>query len=386
MHLRRRCARLAPRSAVRVLWIADVFVWEVHEQTERNPIMRQTIQPRGGKTAGARRARACLTALCGLLAALFLASFVLGRYDVPLSQVARILLSRLLPLERTWAPNMEAAVISIRLPRIALACLVGCCLSLAGTAYQSVFQNPMAAPDILGASSGACFGAALAILLGFPRSGITGMAFAFSLLTVALVYVIGARTRGSRVVSILLAGVMVSSLFSAGTSFIKLVADPSNQLPAITYWLMGSLSGTRLKDVGFALIPMMIGSAPLLLLRWRINILTLGDEEAATLGVNTGALRLVVILCATFLTAASVAVSGMIGWVGLVIPHLSRKLVGNDCRSLLPASMLMGASFLLLVDDISRNLLTTEIPIGILTAFIGAPFFIYLMTRRGNVL
>lgn len=387
MHLRRRCARLAPpRSAVRVLWIADVFVWEVHEQTERNPIMRQTIQPRGGKTAGARRARACLTALCGLLAALFLASFVLGRYDVPLSQVARILLSRLLPLERTWAPNMEAAVISIRLPRIALACLVGCCLSLAGTAYQSVFQNPMAAPDILGASSGACFGAALAILLGFPRGGITGMAFAFSLLTVALVYVIGVRTRGSRVVSILLAGVMVSSLFSAGTSFIKLVADPSNQLPAITYWLMGSLSGTRLADVGFALIPMAIGAAPLLLLRWRINILTLGDEEAATLGVNTGALRLVVILCATFLTAASVAVSGMIGWVGLVIPHLSRKLVGNDCRYLLPTSMLMGAGFLLLVDDISRNLLTTEIPIGILTAFIGAPFFIYLMTRRGNVL
>lgn len=348
--------------------------------------MRKHFRARGGKTAGARRARVCLTALGGLLAALFLASFVLGRYDVPLSQVVRILLSRLLPLETTWAPNMEAAVINIRLPRIALACLVGCCLSLAGTAYQSVFQNPMAAPDILGASSGACFGAALAILLGFPRGCITGMAFAFSLLTVALVYVIGARTRGSRVVSILLAGVMVSSLFSAGTSFIKLVADPSNQLPAITYWLMGSLSGTRLADVGFALIPMVIGAAPLLLLRWRINILTLGDEEAATLGVNTGALRLVVILCATFLTAASVAVSGMIGWVGLVIPHLSRKLVGNDCRYLLPASMLMGASFLLLVDDISRNLLTTEIPIGILTAFIGSPFFIYLMTRRGNVL
>ena len=195
--------------------------------------MRKHFRARGGKTAGARRARVCLTALGGLLAALFLASFVLGRYDVPLSQVVRILLSRILPLETTWAPNMEAAVINIRLPRIALACLVGCCLSLAGTAYQSVFQNPMAAPDILGASSGACFGAALAILLGFPRGGITGMAFAFSLLTVALVYVIGVRTRGSRVVSILLAGVMVSSLFSAGTSFIKLVADPSNQLPAI---------------------------------------------------------------------------------------------------------------------------------------------------------
>lgn len=336
--------------------------------------------------SGARRTAVCLASLGALLIALFLTSFVLGRYDVPLTQVARILLSRLLPLEKTWTPNMEVAVVSIRLPRIALACLVGCCLSLAGTAYQSVFQNPMAAPDILGASSGACFGAALAILLGFSRSGITGMAFAFSLLSIALVYLIGMRTRGSRAVSILLAGVMVSSLFSAGTSFIKLVADPGNQLPAITYWLMGSLSGTRLSDVGFALVPMAIGAVPLLLLRWRINILTLGDEEAATLGVNTGALRLAVVLCATFLTAASVAVSGMIGWVGLVIPHLSRKLVGNDCRSLLPASMLMGAIFLLLVDDLSRNLLATEIPIGILTALIGAPFFIYLMTRRGNML
>ena len=339
-----------------------------------------------GTTASARRAIFCLLTLCVLLAALFLFSFVLGRYDVPVWQVMRILLSRIFPLEQTWATNMEAAVINIRLPRIALACLVGCCLSLAGTAYQSVFQNPMAAPDILGASSGACFGAALAILLGLGRGSITLLAFLFSLTTVALVYLIGSRTRGSRVVSILLAGVMVSSLFSAGTSYIKLVADPSNELPAITYWLMGSLSGARLKDVRFALIPMVIGAVPLLLLRWRINILTLGEEEAATLGVNTGALRLVVVLCATFLTAASVAVSGMIGWVGLVIPHLSRKLVGNDCRYLLPTSMVMGAGFLLLVDNVSRNLLATEIPIGILTAFIGAPFFIYLMTRRRNML
>ena len=337
-----------------------------------------------GVTGSARRAMGCIALLSAALLALFLASFILGRYDVPITQVIRILLSQVFPLEETWAANMRAVVINVRLPRIALACLVGCCLSLAGTAYQSVFQNPMAAPDILGASSGACFGAALAILLGMSRSGITGMAFFFSLLTVALVYLIGVRTRGSRVVSILLAGVMVSSLFSAGTSYIKLVADPSNQLPAITYWLMGSLSGARLTDVKFALVPMALGSVPLLLLRWRINILTLGEEEAATLGVSTGALRLAVVLCATFLTAASVAVSGMIGWVGLVIPHLSRKLVGNDCRYLLPTSMIMGAGFLLLVDNVSRNLLATEIPIGILTAFVGAPFFLYLMTRKEN--
>lgn len=333
-------------------------------------------------TPAARRALLCLCVLCGLLLALFLISFVLGRYDVPLPQVVRILLGEIFPLEETWAPNMRAAVVQIRLPRIALACLVGCCLSLAGASYQSVFQNPMAAPDILGASSGACFGAALAILLGMARGGVTMMTFLFSLVTVALVYLIGSRARGNRVVSILLAGVMVSSLFSAGTSYIKLVADPGNQLPAITYWLMGSLSGTRLADVGFALLPMALGAVPLLLLRWRINLLTLGEDEAAAMGINTGLLRLIVILCATFLTASSVAVSGMIGWVGLVIPHLSRKLVGNDCRYLLPASMVMGAGFLLLVDNVSRNLIATEIPIGILTAFVGAPFFIYLMTRK----
>ena len=337
-------------------------------------------------TASAQRAALCLMILSGLLLGLFLLSFVLGRYDVPLIQVVRILIGEILPLEETWTPNMRAAIIHIRLPRIALACMVGCCLSLAGTAYQSVFRNPMAAPDILGASSGACFGAALAILMNMRRSGVTGMAFAFSMITIALVYLIGMNTKGSRSVSILLAGVMVSSLFSAGTSYIKLAADPSDQLPAITYWLMGSLSGARLDDVGFAAIPMLMGSIPLFLMRWKVNLLTLDDEEAETLGVNTGRLRLTVILCATLLTAASVAVSGMIGWVGLVIPHLSRKIAGNDCRCLLPTSMVMGAGFMLLVDNVSRNLLPTEIPIGILTAFIGAPFFIYLMTRKEGVL
>ncbi len=212
-------------------------------------------------------------------------------------------------------------------------------------------------------------------------------AFSFSLLTVALVYLIGSRTRGSRTVNILLAGVMISSLFSAGTSYIKLVADPSNQLPAITYWLMGSFSGARMRDVRFAFIPMALGCAPLLLLvRWRLNILSAGEDEARAMGVNTSRLRLLTVICATLMTAASVAVSGMIGWVGLVIPHLCRKTIGNDCRHLLPASMVFGALFLLLVDNVSRNLLATEIPIGILTAFVGAPFFIYLMTRKDTAL
>ena len=200
----------------------------------------------------------------------------------------------------------------------------------------------------------------------------------------ALVYLLSARAPGKRLLNLVLSGIMVSSLFTSATSYIKLVADPSNQLPEITYWLMGSLSATRTADVVRALLPMALGLVPLHLLRWRIDLLTLGDEEAKTMGIHTNRLRLILALCATLVTAASIAVSGMIGWVGLVVPHLGRRLVGNDYRVLMPASMLFGAVFLLAVDNVSRNLLATEIPIGILTAFIGAPFFLYLMMRKGG--
>lgn len=322
--------------------------------------------------------------MASALLALFLLSFVVGRYGVPLGQVVRILLSGVLPLEQTWTDNMAIAVLNVRLPRILLACLVGCGLSAAGTGYQTVFQNPMAAPDILGASSGACFGAALAILTGQGAVMITVFAFLASLLSVALVYLVGNHTRGNRVVNLLLAGIMVGSLFSACTSYIKLVADPTNQLPQITYWLMGSLSGTRMGTVRFAAVCMAVGLVPLLLLRWRMNLLTLSPDEARAMGVHTERLRLAVILSSTVLTAAAVSVSGMIGWVGLVIPHLSRRIVGSDCRRLMPMSCLFGAAFLLLVDNMARCLTATEIPIGILTAFVGAPFFIYLMVRGGD--
>lgn len=322
--------------------------------------------------------------MASALLALFLLSFVMGRYGVPLGQVVRILLSGVLPLEQTWTDNMAIAVLNVRLPRILLACLVGCGLSAAGTGYQTVFQNPMAAPDILGASSGACFGAALAILTGQSAVMITVFAFLASLLSVALVYLVGNHTRGNRVVNLLLAGIMVGSLFSACTSYIKLVADPTNQLPQITYWLMGSLSGTRMGTVRFAAVCMAVGLVPLLLLRWRMNLLTLSPDEARAMGVHTDRLRLAVILSSTVLTAAAVSVSGMIGWVGLVIPHLSRRIVGSDCRRLMPMACLFGAAFLLLVDNMARCLTATEIPIGILTAFVGAPFFIYLMVRGGD--
>lgn len=313
-----------------------------------------------------------------------LASIALGRYPIGLREVGGILLSRVVEIEPFWRPVQESLLLQHRLPRILLACMVGCCLATAGAAYQGVFQNPMAAPDILGASSGAAFGAALAILLEMSSSMIVIMAFVCSIATVMLVIYVGSRTKGKKVTGLVLAGIMVGSLVSSGTSFIKMVADPSDQLPAITYWLMGSLNGTGPEEVLLAAIPMLIGLVPLLVLRWRINILTLGDDEAQTMGVNAKRLRVVVILCATLITASSVAVSGVIGWVGLVIPHLTRRMVGNNYKHLMPATMLFGAIFLLLVDDLSRNLLATEIPIGILTSFIGAPFFLYLITRDGE--
>ena len=339
--------------------------------------------------ANERRARRALLWLGLALVVLFLLSFSLGRYGVPPGQVVKILCARFWELfaekgalKRTWAPEMETVVINIRLPRIVMACLVGCALSGAGTAFQGVFHNPMASPDILGASSGAAFGAALAILLGASSRMITLSAFGFGLLTVGLVMLVAHRAPGVRLINLILAGIMLSSLFNAGTSYIKLVADPSNQLPQITYWLMGSLSGTRLADVPLAFFPMVLGLVPLFLLRWQLNLLSLGEQEARALGVDTHRVRLVLLLSATLVTAASVSVSGMIGWVGLVVPHLCRKLLGSDHRYLMPGSFLCGAAFLLLVDDVSRNLLAVEIPIGILTALVGAPFFLYLITRK----
>lgn len=312
-------------------------------------------------------------------------SFRIGRYPIYTNELLGILFSKIIAIDPFWDIKIETVLFNVRLPRIALACLVGCCLSAAGAAYQGVFQNPMAAPDILGASAGAAFGAALAILNYGSSFMITIYAFGFSLLTVALVYLISKKAKGKNILGLILSGIMISSLFSAGTSFIKLVADPNDQLPAITYWLMGSLNGAKISEVSFVLIPMAVGLIPLLLLRWRMNVLTMGDDEARTMGVNSNQIRLIVIICATLVTAASVSVSGMIGWVGLVIPHLTRKLVGNNYNHLMPATMLFGAIFLLLVDDVSRNLLTTEIPLGILTAFIGAPFFIYLITRTEEI-
>lgn len=335
------------------------------------------------KSALSRRADVIIGALVIVLVVVAGASLMMGRYPIDPLQAIAMLLNLVIPLDQSWTDQQATLFFNVRLPRILLALMVGCCLSVAGAAYQGTFQNPLVSPDILGASQGAAFGAACAILAGFTGAMVSVSAFFVSLLTVALVLLISSRAKGNHMMVVVLAGVMVSSLFQAGVSYTKLVADPNNdELADITYWLMGSLTGAKMGQVGVVFPILLVGCAILFALRWRINILTMGDEEASTMGVDARRIRIIVIIAATFLTAACVSVSGMIGWVGLVIPHLCRMLVGADYRKLIPASMLMGASFLLVVDDIARLATTAEIPIGILTAFVGAPFFLYLITRK----
>ena len=325
-------------------------------------------------------------------ALVFFGSFWVGRYDVSPLQTLRILADWLLrtlsrgrlALTQTWQVRAQAVVLNVRLPRVAAAALVGAALSTAGCAYQGMFRNPMVSPDLLGASTGAGFGAALALLLGLGYGAVTGLSFTFGLLAVLLAYLISRVSKIQTTLAMVLAGVMISSLFTSGTSFIKLVADPTDQLPAITYWLMGALTAVRLDDLHFAMVPILCGLIPLFFLRWRLNLLSVSEAEARSMGVNTRLLRLLVILCATLATAASVSISGMIGWVGLVIPHICRLLVGQDTQRLLPCSMLLGASFLMLVDDLARCLAASEIPLGILTAFVGAPLFLYLIVKGGR--
>lgn len=316
--------------------------------------------------------------------AVLLGSLLVGRYALSPGQLVHMLWARISGGAADWPISDDKVVFAVRLPRVAAAALVGAALAVSGAAYQGMFRNPMVSPDILGASTGAGFGAAVAILLGAGYFGISAAAFCCGLLAVAAAWLVSRLSKAGQAVALILAGMMISSLFSAGTSFVKLVADTQQQLPAITYWLMGSLSSIKDKDVVFLAIPVALGMIPLFFLRWRMNLLTVGEEEAQSMGVNTRRLRGAVIVCATLLTSASVAVSGMIGWVGLVIPHFCRMLFGYDYRRLIPAGALFGAAFLLAVDDIARLVTTGELPLGILTAFVGAPLFLYLIATGGG--
>lgn len=336
--------------------------------------------------ADKHRVRVRLIAMVVLFAVCFFGSFMLGRYPIEPWTLIRVLASRVIPVTPDWPSQVETVLFNVRLPRVLMAALIGAGLAAAGAAYQGIFKNPMVSPDVLGASSGAGFGAALGLFLSFSYQGVSFLAFVLGLSAVGAVCLISSRVKYNQTLGLVLAGMMISSLFTAAVSFLKLVADPNNTLPVITYWLMGSLASIRPKDLAFAAPWIIGGIIPIYLLRWKINVLTLGEEEARCIGVNTSAVRLAVVLCATLITSAAVSVSGLIGWVGLVIPHFARMLVGSDYRKMLPASLLLGASFLLVVDNFARLLATSEIPIGILTAFVGAPFFLWLILREGNKL
>lgn len=320
--------------------------------------------------------------LCFVLL-VFVASFAIGRYPTPPATVLAMFAAKLLPIVPDWGEDAEVVVFAIRLPRILAAMLVGAALALSGAAYQGLFRNPMVSPGILGVSAGASLGAAIAILLGWGMFAIQGMAFGFGLCAVAATWAIGAvfGRRGDPILVTVLAGVIVGTLFTAFVSLVKFVADPNNTLPTITYWLMGSLASADMPTLAVAALPILLGGLLLTTLGWLLNVLCFGDEEARALGLETGRLRLLVIVCATLVTAAAVAISGIIGLVGLIVPHVARMLVGPDHKVLLPASALLGAGFLLAVDDLARALFAVEVPLGIVTSIIGAPFFIYLLGR-----
>ena len=316
-----------------------------------------------------------------LLAGVMLA-FSVGRFPVSLADLGLALWSRLVGQPSGLAPAAEAVIFNIRGPRVIAAILCGAALAVAGAAFQGLFRNPLVSPDILGASSGAALGAVIGIYFSLGIFGIQGLAFAGGLLAVALVYLIGSAVRsGDAVLVLVLTGVVIGSLLGAGVGLMKYLADPYNQLPAMTFWLLGSLSGTDRSDLLPLFGPVLAGTLVLFALRWRMNVMSLPEEEARSLGLATGRLRIAIVAAATLVTAASVAAAGVIGWVGLIVPHLARFIVGPDFGRLIPTAAIMGGGYLLLIDTLARSAAQVEIPLGILTAVIGTPFFIWLLVN-----
>jgi iron complex transport system permease protein len=319
-------------------------------------------------------------AIAVLIAGLLLALTV-GRYPVSLGDLISVLVAKAGGHRGDASPAVESVILQVRGPRVVAAMLVGAALAVAGTAFQGLFRNPLVSPDILGASSGAALGAVIGIYLSLGVFAIQAVAFLGGLIAVGIVYVIGASVRSRDPILVLvLTGVVVGSLFGAGVGLVKYLADPYNQLPAMTFWLLGSLSATGVHDLLPLFGPVAAGAAVLVALRWRMNVMSPSEEEARALGVATGPLRIAIVAAATLVTSASVATAGIIGWVGLVVPHLARSLVGPDFARLLPAAAILGGGYLLLIDTLARTMAQVEIPLGILTAAIGTPFFIWLLT------
>ena len=315
-----------------------------------------------------------------LLVAIAIWSFSVGRFPVAPADVWRALWSALTGGDSGLAANSEAIVLRVRAPRVAAALAVGAALAAAGASYQNLFKNPLVSPDILGVTAGCALGAGIAILLSLPIGAIQALAFVGGLLAVGLVVAVSTWVGGrDPLLTLVLTGVVVGSLFGAGIALVKYVSDPYNQLPAITFWLLGSFTGALPRDLPATLVPIAVGLVPLILLRGRLDVLSLSEDEARSLGVNVTAVRLTVIVCATLITASAVALAGTIGWVGLVIPHAARLLVGAPFARVLPLSLLLGAAFMLAVDTICRTAFGTEVPPGVVTAFVGTPVFIALL-------
>jgi iron complex transport system permease protein len=313
-------------------------------------------------------------------------SLTLGKYPISLPELILVIKEKITALDYGLPPAMDTVIFEVRLPRILAAILVGGALSVAGSAYQGIFNNPLTSPDILGATAGASFGAAVAILKSWSVLPIQIASFLAGLAAVGVTCAISSRIRQSNQVLVLvLTGLLTGTVFNSLVSLAKYTADPYNKLPSISFWLMGSLNSIIIRDVMFLTIACVLSLIPLYLMRWNLNVLTFGDEEAQTLGVETRKTRLFVILFSTLLTGSCVAITGAIGWVGLIVPHLARLLVGSDYQRLLPASFFIGATFLLTVDTAARVLFPAEVPLGILTSLIGAPFYIYLLARSRRV-
>jgi iron complex transport system permease protein len=317
-----------------------------------------------------------------LLMVISVLSLMSGQLRIQSGTVVRILVSRVFPLQPNWPATLESVIVDVRLPRLLAGLFIGAGLAISGAAFQGLFRNPLVSPNILGVSAGAGFGAALAILFFGNIFMVQLLSFLFGLIAVWMAYALSRIYRSTPVLMLVLAGIIVGALFSAATSLLKYIADPINQMPSIVFWLLGSLNNASNRDMAVVGPIIAAGTICLFLIRWRINLLTMGEEDARSLGVDTGRIRGIIIVSATFISAAAVCVSGIIAWVGLVIPHIGRILVGADNKHLLPVATLIGAIYLIAVDTIARTAMETEIPIGILTAMVGAPVFAYLLRKN----
>ncbi len=335
-----------------------------------------------GRNISNAKYRMIFIGLIVLAVGVFFASLAIGRYNIPFFESVTILLAQIFPIEPTWTQTMEAVIFNLRLPRTIAAVLIGGGLALSGAAYQSMFKNPLVSPDLLGVSSGACVGASLAILYSMGPVVIQILAFIGGIAAVSITVAVPRLMHNSSTLMLVLSGVIVGGLMSSIMGIIKYVADADTALAEMVYWAMGSLANVKMVDLYYIAPCILVAGFILLLFRYRLNVLSLGEDEAKTLGVDVRKVRGIIIVCATLLTASAVCLAGTIGWVGLVIPHLGRMLVGPDNRKLLPVAVVLGAIFMVVIDITARSLTSAELPLSIITGLIGAPFYFYLLIRQ----